>query len=107
MARLRRVCPGAKERDSEVEMFVVFSHNDLCLTRVVYLEEAYAIGFGVGKPFQATTCLEAKANNNCIANLRENDDPSRLMGEDKPRQHVWIAGRTRRNMNRVCIRQIY
>ena len=67
MANLRSVFLGAYERDSEVEMFVVFSHNDLSLTRAVYLEEADAIGFGIGKACQATTCRQAEANDDCIA----------------------------------------
>jgi len=99
MASLRGVSLGAYERDSEVEMFVVFSYNDLSLTRAVYLEEADAIGFGIGKACQVTTCLQAEANDDCIADLRENDYPSRLMREDKPCQHIWIAGRTRRKLN--------
>jgi len=105
VASLRDSSLGAKKRDSEIEMLVVFSQNDLSLGCAIDLEKTNAVASGItGEPRQLTRCLQAEDSDDCIPDLREEDDPSRLMRENKSRQHIWIARRTRRELNRVCIR---
>ena len=103
-ARLQRGL--IQPRHSEVEVLVIFTHDDLGSAHLVDFEDADSRAFGSGRP-QPAPSFQSQGRDQRTSDAHEKSDPSRLVGEGKPGEHFWVSGSAGRKVNRVSIGQVY
>ena len=104
----RRRLTGAQNRDSEVQVLVVFSKNNFSWTCAVDPEDAES----ARSALRIQCCkmlgrLEAETGHERVSNRHEPADPGRLVREDEPRQHFGIGRRSGRKLDRISVGEIH
>ena len=103
----RRRPVGAEDRESEVEVLVVFSKDNFGRTCAVDLENSDTACVACRiRCRELLGSLEAEPSNDGIPDRHEAADPRCLLGKNEPRQQFGIGRRSRWKLDRVGIREI-
>lgn len=95
-----------QKREPEIEVLVVFAHNDFLLTYAVDLEYTDVIRLVMPVRRQLARCLKAKQRYSRITDCHQRGDPARRVGKNKSRQYRWVCRRAIRQWDRVRVGEV-
>lgn len=95
-----------QKREPEIEVLVVFAHNDFLPAYAVDLEYTDAVRLVMPVRRQLASCLEAKQRYNRITDCHQRGDPARRIGKNISRQHLWVCRRAIRQWDRVSVGEV-